>query len=303
MFIMVSFSGDIYKNDLRNVNERPASNNYTKIGNITFMHNFIIKNNGEILSGNINRSIVNNINNNYNKDINTSSNNNLTPISYNYKKTNNTNYLLEKYNLTSKNDILYTIAFTDNFTKYRVEIGDIIINKDNKNISEIYANIVPKNSSKILYGNEFTINHTSSYNNQMKNLINSLYLLSMYYMSSNNITMHKFGIENNYISMAMNTMLGKTNNTIKSMNVSETNAIVMDYTFNCILSIITIILIFLGISLMIAAFSIATAGIGDAIVIGTSIAAGGVFLAGWTVAIASLAIATYFTGNSCFGGW
>ncbi len=266
------------------------------------MHNFIIKNNGEILSGNINRSIVNNINNNYNKDINTTSNN-LTPISYNYKKTNNTNYLLEKYNLTSKNDILYTIAFTDNFTKYRVEIGDIIINKDNKNISEIYANIVPKNSSKILYGNEFTINHTSSYNNQMKNLINSLYLLSMYYMSSNNITMHKFGIENNYISMAMNTMLGKTNNTIKSMNVSETNAIVMDYTFNCILSIITIILIFLGISLMIAAFSIATAGIGDAIVIGTSIAAGGVFLAGWTVAIASLAIATYFTGNSCFGGW
>ncbi len=30
MFIMVSFSGDIYKNDLKNINERPASNNYTK---------------------------------------------------------------------------------------------------------------------------------------------------------------------------------------------------------------------------------------------------------------------------------
>ncbi len=30
MFIMVSFSGDIYKNDLRNVNERPATNNYVK---------------------------------------------------------------------------------------------------------------------------------------------------------------------------------------------------------------------------------------------------------------------------------
>ncbi len=72
----------------------------------------------------------------------------------------------------------------------------------------------------------------------MKTLINSLYLLSMYYMNSNNITMHKFGIENNYISMAMNTMLGKTNNTVKSMNVSETNAMVIDNTFYCILTIL-----------------------------------------------------------------
>ena len=69
----------------------------------------------------------------------------------------------------------------------------------------------------------------------MKTLINSLYLLSMYYMSSNNIIMHKFGIENNYISMAMNTMLGKTNNTVKSMNVSETNAMVIDNNWGCIL--------------------------------------------------------------------
>ncbi len=211
------------------------------------MHNFIIKNNGEILSGNINRSIVNNINNNYNKDINTSSNNNLTPISYNYKKTNNTNYLIQRYNKTSQNNITYTIAFTDNFTKYRVEIGDIIINKDNKNISEIYANIIPKNSSKILYGNEFTINHISSYNNQMKTLINSLYLLSMYYMNSNNITMHKFGIENNYISMAMNTMLGKTNNTVKSMNVSETNAVIVDLSYWYIISIIGVVISIVGI--------------------------------------------------------
>ena len=59
----------------------------------------------------------------------------------------------------------------------------------------------------------------------------------MYYMNSNNITMHKFGIENNYISMAMNTMLGKTNNTVKSMNISETNAMVIDLSWVCILAI------------------------------------------------------------------
>ncbi len=57
-------------------------------------------------------------------------------------------------------------------------------------------------------------------------------------MNSNNITMHKFGIENNYISMAMNTMLGKTNNTVKSMNISETNVMVIDSNWNCIESLI-----------------------------------------------------------------
>ncbi len=56
----------------------------------------------------------------------------------------------------------------------------------------------------------------------------------MYYMNSNNITMHKFGIENNYISMAMNSMLSKTNNTVKSMNISETNAMVIDLNWGCI---------------------------------------------------------------------
>ena len=46
--------------------------------------------------------------------------------------------------------------------------------------------------------------------------------------------MHKFGIENNYISMAMNSMLSKTNNTVKSMNISETNAMVIDLSWGCI---------------------------------------------------------------------
>ncbi len=86
----------------------------------------------------------------------------------------------------------------------------------------------------------------------METLINSLYLLSMYYMNSNNITMHKFGIENNYISMAMNTMLGKTNNTVKSMNISETNAMTLDYSWQCISNIVLVSADILLISLDIA---------------------------------------------------
>ncbi len=37
MFIMLSFSEDLYRNDVRSVNEIPASDNYTKIGNITYI--------------------------------------------------------------------------------------------------------------------------------------------------------------------------------------------------------------------------------------------------------------------------
>ncbi len=66
-------------------------------------------------------------------------------------------------------------------------------------------------------------------------------------MNSNNITMHKFGIENNYISMAMNTMLGKTNNTVKSMNVSETNAVIVDLSYWYIISIIGVVISIVGI--------------------------------------------------------
>ena len=69
----------------------------------------------------------------------------------------------------------------------------------------------------------------------------------MYYMNSNNITMHKFGIENNYISMAMNTMLGKTNNSVKSMNISETNAMMEDHNWHCILDIAVFIILIIGI--------------------------------------------------------
>ncbi len=262
-----------------------------KIRNITYMHNFIIKNNGTILSNNINRSIINNINNSYNRNINTT-NNNLTPISYNYQKTNNTNYLIEKYNLTSKNNILYTMAFTDNFTKYRVEIGDIIINKGNKNISEVYANIVPKNSSKILYGNEFTINYRSSYGNQMKALINSIYLSSLYYMNSNNITMHKFGIENNYISMAMNSMLGKTNNTVKSMNISETNAVIIDSYWWCAMVLTGEILALISVVSFFAAFIIGTDGAGITLLIALQ-------YLGYGALIASLGVSIYITVDHC----
>ncbi len=64
-----------------------------------------------------------------------------------------------------------------------------------------------------------------------------------------NYLRHKFGIENNYISMAMNIMLGKTNNTVKSMNVSETNAMVIDYNWNCILSLVVLVAFVIGIIL------------------------------------------------------
>ncbi len=73
----------------------------------------------------------------------------------------------------------------------------------------------------------------------MKALINSIYLSSLYYMNSNNITMHKFGIENNYISMAMNSMLGKTNNTVKNVKINSTNAMVIDNNWGCILSVLS----------------------------------------------------------------
>ena len=169
---------------------------------------------------------------------------------------------------------------------------DIIINKDNKNISEIYANIVPKNSSKILYGNEFTINHTSSYNNQMKTLINSLYLLSMYYMNSNNITMHKFGIENNYISMAMNTMLGKTNNTVKSMNVSETNAVIIDSYWWCAIALIGEILALISVLSFFATFIIETGGVGITLLIALQ-------YLGYSTLIASLGFSIYYTVDHC----
>ena len=80
----------------------------------------------------------------------------MAPYQYNYTKTNNTNYLLQYYNNST---VKYTIAFTEKFKDYKVEIADIIASENN-NISYIYANIVPINSSKILLGNQFT-NHST----------------------------------------------------------------------------------------------------------------------------------------------
>ncbi len=81
---------------------------------------------------------------------------------------------------------------------------------------------MPINSSKILLGNEFTLNYKSTYNNEMKNLINSMELISFTYMNSNNNTLNKFGIEYSYIALAMNNILKLTNNNIKNMEINKT---------------------------------------------------------------------------------
>ncbi len=125
----------------------------------------------------------------------------------------------------------------------------------------------------------------------MKALINSIYLSSLYYMNSNNITMHKFGIENNYISMAMNSMLGKTNNTVKSMNISETNAMVVDYSWWCILQIVSegfgLFAVLAAISL--AIFATNGMALWEIALTWDSISAG----------IASLGLTIYITAETC----
>ncbi len=226
MFIMIAYSSPVDKN-ANNINDI-KSNNYVKIGNITFMNNFVY-NNGIIKSNNINKTSINNI---YNYDNNDIKNNNITSYKYNYIKTYNTNYLLQYYN---NSNIKYTIAFTEKFNDYNVEIGDMILNENNNTISYIYANIVPVNSSKILSGNEFTLNYKSNYNNEMKTLINNIELISFIYMNSNNNTINKFGIEYNYIAIAMNNMLKLTDNNIKNITINKTSAIAIDYNWWCLL--------------------------------------------------------------------
>ena len=134
----------------------------------------------------------------------------------------------------NNSNIKYSIAFTDKFNNYKVEIADIISSNNNVNTSYIYANIVPVNSSKILLGNEFNLNYKSSYGNQMKTLINSIELISMNYMGSSNNTMHKFGIEYGYIALAMGNMLKSTNNNIKKIEINHTESIIIDYNWWCI---------------------------------------------------------------------
>ncbi|WP_287960018.1 hypothetical protein [Acidiplasma sp.] len=90
---------------------------------------------------------------------------------------------------------------------------------------------MPINSSKILLGNEFTLNYKSTYNNEMKNLINSMELISFTYTNSNNNTLNKFGIEYSYIALAMNNILKLTNNNIENMEINKTIGITIDYNW------------------------------------------------------------------------
>ncbi len=87
------------------------------------------------------------------------------------------------------------------------------------------------------------------YNNEMKTLINSIESISFGYMNSNS-TLNKFGIEYSYITTAMNSMLGFTNNNIKNMQINGTESIVIDYNLVCIFS-------FLGTVLAVSSFELA----------------------------------------------
>ena len=131
----------------------------------------------------------------------------------------------------------------------------IILKSSNNNVntSYIYANIVPINSSRILLGNEFNLNYKSSYDNQMKTLINSIHLISNNYINLKNVTMNKFGVEYSYIAMAMNNMLKDTNKNIKNMEINKTEGIVIDYSFMCIYSILVTMGSVLGMVISVAA--------------------------------------------------
>ena len=231
LFIMMAFSGNIDKNS-NIINNDVSNNDYVKIGNITFMNNFNISNNG-ISFNNINKTNINNINNYDNIYLNNKNNNKTIFNAYkgNIIHKNNINYTL----LYFKNiDVKNAITFTEKFNNYKVEIANVIYNNSNNdNISYIYANIVPINSSKILLGNEFTLDYKSTYNNEIKNLINTIELISLNYMNSNNNTLYKFGMEYSYIALAMNNMLKLTNNNIKNMEINKTIGIAIDWSTLC----------------------------------------------------------------------
>ena len=232
MFVIMAFSDNVDHNSANIINNNTSTTKYVKIGNITYMNNFNISQSGNIQYGGISSRSINSVKAYENSDI---KNNTLRASRYNYTGTNNTNYLLQCHN---NSDIKYTIAFTDTFKDYRVEIGDIIYNNNSENISYIYANIVPINSSKILLGNEFTLDYKSTYNSAMKNLINSIKLISINSMFSTNNTMHKFVIEYSCIATAMGTMLKSTDNNVKSMEINETVGITIDNNWWCALAII-----------------------------------------------------------------
>ena len=224
LFIMMAFSDTVYSDKNNNMQNSADSSNNVKIGNITFMHNYNISSN-YISTGNINKTSINRVYSYENRDVK-NNNNNTTSYKYDYIATNSTNYLLQYYN---NSNAKYTIAYTDTFKHYKVEIGDIIYRNGNENISYIYANIVPINSSKILLGNEFTLDDKGTYGNVMEKLINSIKLISFSYMYSSNKTLDRFGIEYSYIASAMSNMLKSTNNEIKNVSIDKTIEIAVDW--------------------------------------------------------------------------
>ena len=53
MFIMIAYSSVDNNSYITNSNDIKSNNSYVKIGNITFMNNFIDSNNGTIIPGKI----------------------------------------------------------------------------------------------------------------------------------------------------------------------------------------------------------------------------------------------------------
>ena len=120
-------------------------------------------------------------------------------------------------------------------------------------------------------------------------------LRKMVNMGSSNNTMHKFGIEYGYIALAMGNMLKDTNKNIKNIEINHTESIIIDYNWNCILSMIGTILVLAGITIGLVIFGAATGG--------TSVLLGLGILASLGIGLGSLALSVYHDGNNCFGGW
>ena len=116
-------------------------------------------------------------------------------------------------------------------------------------------------------------------------------------MNINNNTLNKFGIEYSYIALAMNNMLKLTNNNIKNININKTLGIAIDNELNCILTILSEIVVLMVLLMGIAAFEISTIGVGTPVIVGL------LFLGGMGGVLFGLGIGAYFIGNSCFGGW
>ena len=259
LFIMMAFSDTVYSDKNNNMQNSADSSNNVKIGNITFMHNYNISSN-YISTGNINKTSINRVYSYENRDV--KNNNNTTSYKYDYIATNSTNYLLQYYN---NSNAKYTIAYTDTFKHYKVEIGDIIYRNGNENISYIYANIVPINSSKILLGNEFTLDNKGTYGNVMEKLINSIKLISFNYMYSSNKTLNRFGIEYSSIASAMGSMLKSTNNNIRNVNIDKTIGIAIDWNWGCIISTLIAVATFIALLILL------TTPEGAIILIGTTL--------------------------------